>query len=310
MSEVNTFYDLMCALEKAHPSAPEIGKASSPSQEPYRFGVFPSLSFSTTDISKPDPSLLKKRADDDKPTYYLNHFGLLGPNGALPIHLTEYALQRIRHHDDHAWVEFLNLFHHRFFTLFYRACVDGWPIANQYKGRNPFFLRLSNLLGDSKLDIAPYQHQQRKHQEGLERALSHSLRMPVRLSCFEGQWLLISKKNRCQLGSSRAVLGRSAMIGNRVWDLHSKVHIELGPMRWKQFETLLPRQQGLAHFIDRVNRLLGAEYDWDYSCLVQQAELPEPLVNGRQQLGRNLWLGKNQRAKYVRVRRQGCFIHT
>lgn len=308
MPEPQTFYELMRCLEIKHPKAPQMGTANSPKQEPYRFAVFPSLSFSPSDLSHPEPSLLKKRADSKRQIYYLNHFGLLGPNGALPVHLTEYALYRIRHHDDHGWVEFLNLFHHRFFTLFYRAWVEGQPTAYQRDNKNAFFKRLTNLLGDSQLDVAPFQHQQRKHQEGIEKALAHSLGTSVKLKNFQGQWLFVSLENQTQLGRSRSCLGRTALLGDRQWDIQSKVHIEFGPMKWQEFKRFQPEHPDFNSLFQRVTNLLGLEYDWDYTCFIERGEIPHPLVNGRQQLGRNLWLGKRQTPSYPKVSRRGGFI--
>ena len=37
----------------------------------------------------------------------VNFMGMLGPNGPLPIHLTEYAYERIRNEHDHTWARFL-----------------------------------------------------------------------------------------------------------------------------------------------------------------------------------------------------------
>ena len=48
-------------------------------------------------------------------------FGLFGPNGPLPVHMTEYARERIHHHQDHSLSAFADLFHHRLTLLFYRA---------------------------------------------------------------------------------------------------------------------------------------------------------------------------------------------
>ncbi len=48
-------------------------------------------------------------------------FGLFGPNGPLPIHLTEYAHERQLQAKDNTFVEFCNVFHHRLLSLFYRA---------------------------------------------------------------------------------------------------------------------------------------------------------------------------------------------
>ena len=65
-------------------------------------------------------------------------FGLLGPNGPLPLHLTEYVRERLRHHADPTFARFLDLFHHRF-ALFFggvgcfpcikcrRLCMDVKP---------------------------------------------------------------------------------------------------------------------------------------------------------------------------------------
>ena len=48
-------------------------------------------------------------------------FGLFGPNGPLPVHMTEYARERIYHHQDTSLSAFADLFHHRLALLFYRA---------------------------------------------------------------------------------------------------------------------------------------------------------------------------------------------
>jgi type VI secretion system protein ImpH len=54
-------------------------------------------------------------------------FGLLGPNGALPLHLTEYARERAQHHGDPTFQRFLDTLTHRFALLFYRAWAEAQP---------------------------------------------------------------------------------------------------------------------------------------------------------------------------------------
>lgn len=44
-------------------------------------------------------------------------FGLFGPNGPLPVHMTEYARERIYHHQDTSLSAFADLFHHRLALL-------------------------------------------------------------------------------------------------------------------------------------------------------------------------------------------------
>ncbi|MGV8763016.1 type VI secretion system baseplate subunit TssG, partial [Pseudomonas aeruginosa] len=52
-------------------------------------------------------------------------FGLTGPNGPLPLHLTEYARERQRNVNDATFKRFMDVFHHRLLTLFYRAWAEA-----------------------------------------------------------------------------------------------------------------------------------------------------------------------------------------
>ena len=54
-------------------------------------------------------------------------FGLFGPDGPLPLHLTEYARDRRRNHRDPTFERFADLFHHRALSLFYRAWANAQP---------------------------------------------------------------------------------------------------------------------------------------------------------------------------------------
>ncbi|MDX1667878.1 MAG: type VI secretion system baseplate subunit TssG [Limnobacter sp.] len=297
------FYQLLALLERQHPADPKIGCADTPKREPYRFAYFPSLGFELNDCVQPNPSLLKCRPAHTQPVYFFQHFGLLGPNGALPTHLTEFAIDRIRHHDDHSWSDFLNLFHHRFFELLYRAWTQSKPYANQHQGRNVFFRCLFDLLGDDDLTIAPFQSSHHKHQEGVEKALSHSLGVKVKLKTLVGQWLSIPRDHRYGLSADRARLGRNITLGQRVWCVQSKVCIQVGPLSWGQYSSLQPQAKGLAQFQQRVTKLLGLELDWDYTLIVSGNELPDPLLSRGLQLGRSIWLGRKAHQTTAQVTR-------
>ena len=111
-------FDLFQALrriEGAHPHLPRLGAALRPQDEPVRFTQEPALNFAPAPISQTQPShagvtRLVQRV-----------FGFLGPNGALPIHMTEYVRERSMHHADPTMQRFLDMLLHRFGLLFYRA---------------------------------------------------------------------------------------------------------------------------------------------------------------------------------------------
>ena len=75
--------------------------------------------------------VVRRPARRRPPRLQVRLFGLLGPNGPLPLHLTEYARERLRHAGDPTLSRFLDLFHHRFLALFYRAWAQAQPHVNR-----------------------------------------------------------------------------------------------------------------------------------------------------------------------------------
>jgi type VI secretion system protein ImpH len=68
-----------------------LGRSLRPLDDPIRLGQQPSLGFAPATVAQFD------RGDEERPPRLeVSCFGLLGPNGPLPTHLTEYALQRLR----------------------------------------------------------------------------------------------------------------------------------------------------------------------------------------------------------------------
>src|SRR5690606_28568086 len=75
-------------------------------------------------------------------------FGLFGPNGPLPLHLTEIAFQRARQLDDPTMSDFLNMLQHRLIGLFYRAWAEADPVTQMDRPETDRFRRyVGALLG-------------------------------------------------------------------------------------------------------------------------------------------------------------------
>jgi type VI secretion system protein ImpH len=134
------FFQAVRLLQARWRHEPRIGASKSPSEDPIRFGQRPSLFFS--------PSTLHELRPGDPPKLFVHFFGLFGPNGPLPFHLTEYARRREMGQKDVAaealdqtgnpkqakdvvdlpssrkdftFSAFCDVFHHRFISLFFRA---------------------------------------------------------------------------------------------------------------------------------------------------------------------------------------------
>src|SRR5206468_2253564 len=76
----------------------------------------------------------------------------------------------------------------------------------------------------------------------LEVFLQIYLRMPVQVLQFRGQWLHMESTSQSSLGEGRSnnQMGMNTTVGDRVWDVQSKVRIRLGPMSYEQFQDFLP----------------------------------------------------------------------
>ena len=139
------FYQTLRRLECLYGHKPRWGRALRPVDEPVRLGQDPDLAFAPSALSS------FESADGAIPRLQVRLFGLFGPNGPLPMHLTEYARERLRHHADGTLCRFLDIFHHRFIALFYRAWAQAQPHVNYDRPKDD---RFATYVG-AFLGIAP-----------------------------------------------------------------------------------------------------------------------------------------------------------
>ena len=111
------FFALMRRIN-ANPAIYPVGTALLPEAEPFRLGQKPSLIFAPREIAE-------ARVRNGKLHIRLFSLGMLGPNGPLPIHVTEIAREREEQRQDPTLCNFLEIFHHRSMTLLYRAWASA-----------------------------------------------------------------------------------------------------------------------------------------------------------------------------------------
>ena len=131
------FYQTLRRLECLYDRQAALGTALRPVDEPVRLGQDPDLAFAPAPLAS-----LEFGKDGAPPRLQVRLFGLLGPNGPLPIHLTEYVRHRLRHASDPTLSRFLDLFHHRFLALFYRAWAQAQPHVNRDRADDDHYLDL------------------------------------------------------------------------------------------------------------------------------------------------------------------------
>jgi len=295
------FFQALRLLESAFPERPRWGHATRLSEDAVRFKQVPSLKFAPSSIADFE---VKESSDPHDLSVYF--FGLCGPNGALPLHLTEYTRDRIRHDGDHTLAAFFDVFHHRLLTLFYRAWADARPTVHFDRPETDrFSVYVGSLFGigspalrdrDTLPDLAKQYYVghlacQARHPDGLQAMLSDFFGLPVTIDEFVGQWTEIPSDYRLRLGEdpSSATLGVSSTLGGHVWDCQQKFRITVGPLNWQDFCRLLPQGESLKRFSALVRNYIGDELLWDINLVLKRDQVPGWQL-GEGQLGQTLWM--------------------
>ncbi|MCA9215633.1 MAG: type VI secretion system baseplate subunit TssG [Planctomycetales bacterium] len=296
------FFQALRRLECASSDRPRIGSSVRLADDPIRLGQEPTLGFSPSSLSKIE------RGKNGRPARMLVRFmGMFGPNGPLPLHLTEYATQREIHAKDVTFRRFMDVFHHRMLSLFYRAWSSAQPAAQHDRPEDDrYSVYVGSTFGlagdevrnrDEMPDLAKLYYAgrlacQSKNAEGLRSMLEDFFQIPANIDEFVGKWTKIPEEFRCYLGRSKtsATLGRCATIGSHVWDCQQKFRITMGPMSWDDYQSLLPSGAGFGRLLSIVKNYIGEELMWDVNLVLSRDEIPGPTLGTGAVLGRSCWL--------------------
>jgi type VI secretion system protein ImpH len=299
-------YDLFGAMrliEAQHPELPLLGDAARPGEEPFRFNQEPALTFAPSAITSIEhggqqPPRLKQRV-----------FGFLGPNGPLPIHMTEYVRERILHHADPTLGRFLDMLVHRFGLFFYRAWARAQPVVGLDRPRDSTLMRHlgalfgmaekstvgRDALGDfPKMFFVGRLARSVRDADGLEAWLQLQFGVPVQVQQFSGHWMELGNAERSRLmRHGQAALGRGAVLGRAVWDVQHKFRIVIGPLPWSRFITFVPGDKPLDQLQAMVRQYVGFEFNWDLRLILRREDVPSWRLGSNRsigQLGRTAWV--------------------
>ena len=306
------FYAVLRRVEALHADRPRLGKALRPRDEPLRLGQDAELDFAVASISSFRINTV------GVPRLGQRFFGLFGPMGPLPLHLSEYVRERERHHADPALARFADTFHHRALLLFYRAWAQSQPAVHldrrsddafsRWTGAvaglaQPEFEQADSITADAKRYRAAILARSARTAEGMTKLLQGWFSVPVRLQSYVGHWLPAREEDRTRLvrrhhPQPRNQLGHSAVAGDRVWDRQYKFRLHLGPLTLAQYRQFLPGQRRVAELRDWVRQYVGLGLTFDVVAHLRGAQVPRLRLGRRAepavQLGWTTWLGQRR----------------
>ena len=301
------FFHAMRLIEALHPEKPRLGQARRPVDEPVRMGQAADLSFAPSAISRVDPNDRSGR-----PRIEVRFFGLFGPNGPLPLHMTAYARERRMHKGDETFGRFADWFHHRLLLLFYRAWAQAQPAVSLDRPKEDRFAAyVGSFIGTggaewqqrdaapdhARLAFAGLMTHQTRNADGLAQLLSGFLGMQVRIEQFAGRWMPLPEAERTRIGRSgrsrhmsTSQLGASAVLGRAVFDRQHHFRIHIGPLALPAFEALLPVGTALPALKALVRQYLGLEFGWDLHLELDKPQVPACRPGRQGRLGWTSWL--------------------
>ncbi|MFO3706443.1 type VI secretion system baseplate subunit TssG [Xanthomonas codiaei] len=293
-------FEALRRLECAHPAQPRLGQAARPLEEAVRLGQRASLEFPPRDIDS-----LQVAADGRPPTLRTLALGLFGPHGALPLHLTEHAIER-EGAGDPTFAAFADIFHHRMLALWYRAWADARPTVQMDRpGEDRFGARLDALTGVDQpalrgrdaMPLAARRHfagrlvAQARNAEGLRAVLVGVFDVPLQVQEFVANWLPLPEEGRLRMGRAAARLGQEATLGALARNAQHRFRLRIGPLDIARYRQFLPGGDALEVLTATVRGYVGDEQAWDLQLVLAREDVPMPVMGQGQRIGLSLWLG-------------------
>ena len=301
--EAFELFQALRLIERAHPQRPRLGRSTRPVDDPVRLRHVPSLAFAPRSIEGYRPAAEGKPARLDSVV-----MGLFGPNGPLPLHLTEYAIDRRINSRDDTFSAFADIFHHRMLSLFYRAWADAQPTVQADRAdEDRFGMYVGALVGQDRFGApapdgvrhgAARSHAGRllspaRNAEGLCRLLEQAFAVPVRVVEFVAEWMRLPDEAHLHLGKGgAATLGRTSVMGAMVRGCQQRFRLRIGPLDRATFQRLLPGGETLRELTALVRTWVGDEKAWDVQLVLDAGQVPTTRLGQAGRMGLDTWMGQ------------------
>ena len=310
------FFEVLRRFEAAHPDKPRIGDSGARDEEVVILGQDPFVDFPASNLSgfANDP---RGRAR------LLSRFlGLLGPQGALPLHTTVEA-KRWNDARDDSFARFLDIFHHRFLQLFFRAWADARPVAQHDRPDDDRFeafagaaigiatgpYRNRDSVNDlAKLSLAGVMSPAVKSASRIENIIAFLFGAEVEVEQFVGIWLKLEAGDRTALSAKHCGLGRDTLVGGAIYSVQDKFRLKIVARTLAQFEAFLPNGEFCERLADAIYFYVGDLLDYDVEIAIPVKETRAVELGRFGRLGWTSWSAKMAGAELEGMRRD-CRFH-
>lgn len=279
------FFQAVRLLERFFPSRKPVGRFVNPGEEIARFGSNPSLVFPASEIQS-------LQWNEEKPhKVAVNFLGLMGPVSTLPQWYTSLVSERARA-GDATLGDFLDVFNHRFLSLFHQAWEKyRFSIAYERGEMDRFSRLLLDLIGmgtdglqdrqavsdEAFMFFAGMLAQRPRSAKALQLILEEYFEVPVEVQQLLGGWFKLDPATECCLGDRETPseqLGEGAVAGDEVWDQGARARIKLGPLSIVQYLDFLPTGSAYPALRALTRFFANDEIDFEVQLVLERKDVP------------------------------------
>ncbi len=303
-----SFFQLVRLLELCSKGKTRTGYGGPASAEALRFRPDTSMAFPASDVTELE-LLDSPETTTERSRITTTFLGLYGSSSPLPSFYSEEILWEDE--DPNRIRDFLDLFHHRLLSFFYR-CWSKYRHYIQFEyGKDdsltPSLLSLigpgSRLLSQETelpeplrlLHFSGLMNQQPRSASALENTLSEYFEhLPVEVEQCTGRWVPINRQQLSSLGEKNCRLSMDCSIGTRVYSRTGNFRIWVGPINYQRFSGFLPDQQNHRILCSLVRFFIIDQLEYDIALRVLQPPRLQLLSETREsptaRLGWTSWL--------------------
>lgn len=240
-------------------------------------------------------------------------FGLLGSQGALPLHYSEALAASEGSRRDEGVRAFFDIFSNRAAALFYGAWKKyRLPLRHETERDHHYLPLLLSLagIGHPALrhrlhsgggavhdeSIAHYAAAARHRPVSaayLQQILSDYFGVALRVEQFVGRWFQVPPEHRTCLGSPGALLGVSAHAGDRIWQRDLRMRIWIGPLRKAQFADFLPGGERAKALEKMLTLFGGLSFEYEVRLILAREDIAGSALPADEGAGAGVRLGWN-----------------
>ena len=310
------FFQAIRLIQSLNPDSPKIGHQGPAEKECIRIHPSAMLGFHASDMA----GIRKIISPSDTEQFEIEttFLSLLGSQSPLPVHYTEQVLQDDS--DENLIKPFLDLFHHRLGSLFYRTWEKyRYPMQFDPDGEDWYSKRLLSFVGvgsdvvPADLHIPPVRllafsglfTQVPRSASGLEGILNEYFPdINAKIEGCSAQWVTIEEGEQNRLGMANCTLDSDFIVGGSVYDRSCTFDLSIGPLSLEEFETFLPQGSRTPELRELVDIFNCDCLDYFVEIWIKEEEIPQlDLASDSARLGWTTWLGDppkgNQNVRFL-----------